>query len=81
MTAQTAGIVQARRTVTARRRERALKALDAAVQAQDEINVSGIARRAGVDRTSSTVTVTATATSSALSRNGRRSRFLPARRP
>lgn len=51
MTAQTAGIVQARRTDTARRRERVLKALDAAVQAQDEISVSGIARRAGVDRT------------------------------
>ncbi|WP_329020602.1 hypothetical protein [Streptomyces sp. NBC_01601] len=51
MTAQTAGIVQARRTDTARRRERVLKALDAAVQAQDEISVAGIARRAGVDRT------------------------------
>ncbi|WP_260476263.1 DUF6262 family protein [Streptomyces sp. WAC 06783] len=51
MTAQTAGIVQARRTDTARRRERVLKALDAAVQARDEISVSGIARRAGVDRT------------------------------
>ncbi|MFD5514805.1 hypothetical protein [Streptomyces sp. NPDC127066] len=65
MTAQTAGIVQARRTDTACRlppaacrlppaacrRERVLKTLDTAVRAQDDISVSGIARRAGVDRT------------------------------
>ncbi|MGW0771575.1 hypothetical protein [Streptomyces sp. NPDC002676] len=43
--------MQARHTDTARRRERVLKALDAAVQAQDDISVSGNARRAGVDRT------------------------------
>jgi transposase-like protein len=51
MTAQTIGIIQARRADTSRRRDRVLKALDAATEAREEISVSAIARRAGVDRT------------------------------
>jgi hypothetical protein len=46
-TAMTAG----RRDDTARRRQRVLKALNDAATAGEEITVSGIARRAGVDRT------------------------------
>src|SRR5580692_4417959 len=45
--AMTAG----RRADTARRRQRVLKALDAATAGGREISVSAIARRAGVDRT------------------------------
>jgi Family of unknown function (DUF6262) len=44
-------MVQGRRADSARRRQRVLKALKDAVTAGEEITVSGIASRAGVDRT------------------------------
>lgn len=47
----TAAMAAGRRSDTARRRQRVLKALNDATAAGDEISVSGIARRAGVDRT------------------------------
>ncbi|MEW5655920.1 DUF6262 family protein [Streptomyces cinereoruber] len=49
-TTRTAGIVEARRNDTARRRERVMKTLDALTKAGEEISVSSVARRAGVDR-------------------------------
>jgi chromosome segregation ATPase len=48
---QTAAMAEGRRSDTARRRQRVLKALNDAAATGDEISVSGIARRAGVDRT------------------------------
>jgi uncharacterized protein DUF6262 len=47
----TAAMAAGRRADTARRRQRVLKALNDATSAGAEISVSGIARRAGVDRT------------------------------
>jgi len=47
---RTAAMTQGRRADTARRRQRVLKALNDATNEGDPINVSGIARRAGVDR-------------------------------
>jgi hypothetical protein len=44
-------MVQGRRADSARRRQRVLKALNDAVNDGEEITVSGIASRAGVDRT------------------------------
>ena len=44
-------MVKGRQADSARRRERVLKALGAAINAGEEISVSGIADRAGVDRT------------------------------
>ncbi|MFZ5654699.1 MAG: DUF6262 family protein [Actinomycetota bacterium] len=44
-------LVAGRRADSARRRQRVLAALGDAVKAGEEISVSGIARRAGVDRT------------------------------
>jgi Family of unknown function (DUF6262) len=43
-------VVQARRALSARCRQRVIKALDAAVVGGQEITVSSIARQAGVDR-------------------------------
>jgi hypothetical protein len=52
MTTTTASAMTAgRRADSARRRQRVLKALDTAAASGEEISVSGIARRAGVDRT------------------------------
>ena len=51
MTDTTSGITAARRAHSARCRQRVIKALDTAVKTGDEISVSGIARKAGVDRT------------------------------
>jgi hypothetical protein len=47
----TSAIAEGRRADSARRRRRVLKALDTAAASGEEISVSGIARRAGVDRT------------------------------
>lgn len=49
--APTAAMAQGRRADSARRRQRVLNALNDAVNDGEEISVSGIARRAGVDRT------------------------------
>ena len=49
--AATAAMVQGRRADSARRRQRVLTALNDAVNNGEEISVSGIAHRAGVDRT------------------------------
>jgi hypothetical protein len=49
-TARTAALADGRRNDSARRRQRVLKALNDAVNDGEEISVSGIARRAGVDR-------------------------------
>jgi transposase-like protein len=46
-----AAMVEGRRADSTRRRQRVLKALNDAVNDGEEISVSGIARRAGVDRT------------------------------
>ncbi|HBX09546.1 MAG TPA: hypothetical protein DEG13_07160, partial [Candidatus Microthrix parvicella] len=43
-------MTQGRRADSARRRQRVLKALNDATNEGDQISVSGIARRAGVDR-------------------------------
>jgi hypothetical protein len=51
MSARTAAMTEGRRSDTARRRRRVLKPLNDAAAAGNEISVSGIARRAGVDRT------------------------------
>jgi transposase-like protein len=48
---RTFAMTEGRRSDTARRRQRVLKALNDAATTGDEISVSGIARRAGVDRT------------------------------
>lgn len=48
---QTAAMTAGRRADTARRRQRVLKTLEQAATAGEEISVSAIARRAGVDRT------------------------------
>lgn len=48
--ARTAAMADGRRADTARRRQRVLKALNDTVNDGEEINVSSIARRAGVDR-------------------------------
>ena len=50
-TGQAAAMVEGRRADTARRRQRVLTALADAAAAGDEITVSTIAQRAGVDRT------------------------------
>ncbi|MEV7971396.1 hypothetical protein AB0O34_36195 [Sphaerisporangium sp. NPDC088356] len=50
-TDRTTAMTDGRRADTARRRQRVLKALNDAATSGDEISVSGIARRAGVDRT------------------------------
>ncbi|MGH3303984.1 MAG: hypothetical protein ACRDOK_20365 [Streptosporangiaceae bacterium] len=50
-TTNTAAMAAGRRSDTARRRQRVLKALSDATAAGDEISASGIARRAAVDRT------------------------------
>jgi hypothetical protein len=47
---RSAAMTQGRRADSARRRQRVLKALNDATNNGDEISVSGIARRAGVDR-------------------------------
>jgi Family of unknown function (DUF6262) len=47
----TSAMAQGRRADSARRRQRVLKALNDAAASGEEISVSGIARRAGVDRT------------------------------
>lgn len=47
----TSAMIDGRRADSTRRRQRVLAALDAALAAGDELNVTGIARRAGVDRT------------------------------
>jgi hypothetical protein len=47
---RTTTMAEGRRADSARRRQRALKALDDAVNQGDEITVSSIARRAGIDR-------------------------------
>jgi hypothetical protein len=47
---RSAAMTQGRRADSARRRQRVLKALNDANNQGDEISVSGIARRAGVDR-------------------------------
>lgn len=44
-------MIDGRRADSTRRRQRVLAALDAALAAGDELNVTAIARRAGVDRT------------------------------
>jgi hypothetical protein len=49
--ARAAAMAAGRRADTERRRQRVLKALEAAATAGEEISVSAIARRAGVDRT------------------------------
>lgn len=49
--ATTQAMAAGRRADSARRRQRVLKALNDAAASGDEISVSGIARRAGVDRT------------------------------
>jgi hypothetical protein len=49
--AQVAAMAAGRHADTERRRQRVLKALETAAAAGDEISVSAIARRAGVDRT------------------------------
>ena len=46
-----AAMTAGRRADTARRRQRVLKGLETAAAAGEEISVSAIARRAGVDRT------------------------------
>jgi len=48
--ARSAAMAEGRRADSARRRQRVLKTLDGASHDGDEISVSGIARRAGVDR-------------------------------
>jgi hypothetical protein len=48
---RTAAMTAGRHADTQRRRQRVLKALEAAAAAGEEISVSAIARRAGVDRT------------------------------
>jgi hypothetical protein len=50
-TAITAAMTEGRRADSARRRQRVLTALSAAVTSGDQISVSGIARAAAVDRT------------------------------
>jgi chromosome segregation ATPase len=50
-TARNAAMAEGRRADSARRRQRVLNAIHDATHAGDEISVSGIARRAGVDRT------------------------------
>lgn len=50
-TTPTAAMVEGRRADSARRRQRVIKALNTAATAGTEINVSAIARAAGVDRT------------------------------
>jgi chromosome segregation ATPase len=50
-TATASAMTQGRRADSARRRQRVLKALNDATNDGDEISVSAIARRAGVDRT------------------------------
>ncbi|HEY2551602.1 MAG TPA: DUF6262 family protein [Streptosporangiaceae bacterium] len=50
-TTNTAAMTDGRRSDTARRRQRVLKAVNDAAASGEEISVSGIARRAGVDRT------------------------------
>jgi chromosome segregation ATPase len=50
-TATASALTQGRRADSARRRQRVLKALNDATNNGDEISVSAIARRAGVDRT------------------------------
>ncbi|MGW4336377.1 tyrosine-type recombinase/integrase, partial [Rhodococcus koreensis] len=47
----TSAMIDGRRADSTRRRQRVLNALDAAVAAGDELGVTNIARRAGVDRT------------------------------
>jgi DNA-binding transcriptional ArsR family regulator len=47
----TPAMAEGRRADSARRRQRVLRALNDAAASGDEISVSGIARRAGVDRT------------------------------
>ena len=47
---RSSAMTQGRRADSARRRQRVLKALNDATNQGDEISVSGIARRAGVDR-------------------------------
>lgn len=49
--ARATAMAAGRRADTARRRQRVLKALNNTAAAGEEINVSGIARQAGVDRT------------------------------
>jgi transposase-like protein len=49
--AQVTAMAAGRRADTERRRQRVLKALETAAAAEEEISVSAIARRAGVDRT------------------------------
>ena len=48
--ARTTAMVEGRRADSARRCQRALEALDHAINNGDDISVSGIARRAGIDR-------------------------------
>jgi chromosome segregation ATPase len=50
-TARNVAMAEGRRADSARRRQRVLQALNDASNAGEEISVSGIARRAGVDRT------------------------------
>jgi DNA-binding transcriptional ArsR family regulator len=50
-TTTTSAMAEGRRADSARRRRRVLKALDTAVASGEEISVTAIARRAGVDRT------------------------------
>jgi hypothetical protein len=47
----TSAMIDGRRADSTRRRQRVLNALDAALAAGDELNVTNIAHRAGVDRT------------------------------
>ena len=49
--ARVAAMAAGRRAETERRRQRVLKALETAAGTSEEISVSAIARRAGVDRT------------------------------
>lgn len=49
--APTAAMAEGRRADTTRRRQRVLKALGDTAEAGEEITISGVARRAGVDRT------------------------------
>lgn len=49
-TIRTAAMASGRRADSTRRRQRVLKALNDAVNQGEEISVTGIARRAGVDR-------------------------------
>ena len=50
MTAPTTGITAARQAHSARCRQRVIKALNAAIESGEEISVSAIARKAGVNR-------------------------------